>query len=370
MRVLHVIDTLKGGGVENLLLNIVPHVAEQGLEIAIMHLHNEPDMAPEFQANGVRVVGICKDRFRLFRRRRGEWKQWFSKARGFAQAFKPDIVHAHLECSYVFAPILADNLRVPVVHTVHTARAPWQTSSKLNVAILRRLILRRFRQAAKVLCVGEGARQYLAQLMPSRAGSIGIVENCVGDAYTAPLPLAKQPDYDFVMVGRLSPEKDHDLALRAFHILSTEQPGIRMAIVGFGEEEARIRALISELGLESCVELLGRKSATEVCDVLDRSKVYHMPSRFEGFGIAAAEALFRGLPSVLNDIPVLSHLFARLPGVFMAKPGCVQDHADRLREALAGWRIHDNRAYLERFTASRHLAALRAVYDEAVERRR
>lgn len=369
VRVLQVIDTLKGGGVENLLLNIVPHVGEQGIELAVMHLHNEPDMTPLFLAQGVPVIGICRDRFRYFRRNREEWNAQLEKAIAFAEEFRPEIIHAHLECSYLFAPIVGERLEIPVVHTVHTARAPWQTGGSFKVALLRKLILRRFKQAAKVLCVGEGARQYLAQLLPSLAQAIGVVENCVGDVYTRPLLKNKQSEFDIVMVGRLSPEKNHEIALRAFGILHRVQSDLRMAIVGFGSEEKRLVSLIEELGLEDNVEMLGRKDAEDICDILDRSRVYHMPSSYEGFGIAAAEALFRGLPSVLNDIPVLSQLFGRLPGVWLAKPDEIEDHALKLAEALKVTDVHDHRDYLSRFTASRHVALLRSVYDEALEMR-
>lgn len=367
---LQVIDTLKGGGVENLLLNILPHIGEQRIDLAVMHLHNEPEMTSLFTSQGVPVIGICKDRFRYFRRSREEWNAQLAKALVFARDFQPEIIHAHLECSYLFAPIIGEKLEVPVVHTVHTARAPWQTSGNLKVALLRKLILRRFKQAAKVLCVGEGARQHLAQLLPTMAKDIGVIENCVGDVYTRPLPGLKETDFDVIMVGRLSPEKNHDLALRAFAILQRQDPNLRMAIVGFGAEEDRIGALSSELGIEKNVLLLGRKDASEICDLLDRSRAYHMPSSYEGFGIAAAEALFRGLPSVLNDIPVLSQLFGRLPGVWLANPGEEDDHAAKLAAALKDDTMRDHRGYLNRFTASHHVALLRSAYDEALEMRR
>ncbi|MFY9233490.1 MAG: glycosyltransferase [Fimbriimonadaceae bacterium] len=367
MRVLHIIDTLRGGGVETLLLNIVPHVHEQGIELAVMHLHNEPDMVPLFVSHGVPVVGICKDRFRYFRRDRKDWVEQIDKAMAFASEFRPDVIHAHLECSYVFAPIIADKLGVPVVHTVHTARAPWQTSTQFRVALLRKIILRRFKQAARVVCVGEGARQYLAQLVPRMAREIAVVENCVADVYTRPLPATKRFDFDIVMVGRLSPEKNHALALRAFARLREIKPGLKVGIVGFGVEEDAIRSLRDELAMGLSVELLGRKSAEQICDVLDRSRVYHMPSQFEGFGISAAEALYRGLPSVLNDIPVLSQLFGRLPGVWLAKDEDIDDHAEKLSLALDDSSVHDHRDYLKLFTASHHVALLRAVYDEAIE---
>jgi glycosyltransferase involved in cell wall biosynthesis len=367
VRVLQVIDTLRGGGVENLLLNIVPHVHEQDIELGVMYLHNEPDLVPVLQAQNVPVIGICRDRFRYFKRERQEWAEQIERALTFAKELKPDVIHAHLECSYLFGPIVGDRLNVPVVHTVHTARANWQTSQNLRISLLRRLILRRFRQSAKVLCVGEGARQFMAQLAPRLLRKMSVVENCVGDVYTSPLPTEKKRRYDVVMVGRLSPEKNHELALRAFAKVREKRPGIAMAVVGFGSEEPRIRLVRKELGLDDCVHLLGRKDAAEVREILDESHVYHMPSSFEGFGIAAAEALFRGLPSVLNDIPVLSQLFGRLPGVWLGRPGDIDHHAEQLLKALEDDSIHDHRDYLKRFTASTHVAQLRAVYDEAME---
>lgn len=354
---------------ENLLLSIVPHVHEQDIELAVMHLHNEPDLVPVLRAQGVPVIGICKDRFRYFRRNRAEWREQLERALAFAEPLKPDVIHAHLEASYLFAPILAKKLGgVPVVHTVHTARAPWQTSGNLRIALLRRLILRRFAQSAKVLCVGEGARQYLAQLAPGLAGKTAVVENCVADVFTRPLPATKEYKFDIVMVGRLSPEKNHVFAMVVIADLMRSNPHLRVAVIGFGAEEQAIRSKIEACKLENNVTMLGRLPAEKVCTVLDRSHVHYMPSAFEGFGIAAAEALFRGLPSVLSDIPVLSSLFGKLPGVWTAKLGDVHAHSMALSKALDDQLVHDHHQYLRRFTASMHVAQLRAIYDEAVNR--
>lgn len=61
----------------------------------------------------------------------------------------------------------------------------------------------------------------------------------------------------FVTVGRLSPEKNHARLIRAFAAVHTANPGTRLWIVGGGPLRAELERLVTALGLEGCVSLLG-----------------------------------------------------------------------------------------------------------------
>ena len=366
IRVLKVIDTLRGGGVENLLLNIVPHLDDAGIDLSVLHLHNEPDLVPALRAMGVPTEGLCPGRFRWFRTSRAERTERDAKALSFGSEWAPDVVHTHLEASYLYGPWLAEQLRVPVVHTVHSARAPWQIERSPRIALLRSLILRRFSRSQRVLCVGQGVADFLAELMPRAAHRLEVLENCVGDAFAAPIAAA-EPEFDVAIVGRMGPEKNQAYALQALARVRERVPALSVGFVGFGAEDANLRGLCRDLQLDDAVRFLGRLDTPEVISVLDRSRAFTMPSRFEGFGISAAEALFRGLPCVLSDIDVFRKLFGGRKGVWLAPLDNVNAYAAALEQALAAPR-RDHRAFLERFSPQLHVAHLRAVYDDAVSK--
>lgn len=367
VKVLQVIDTLRGGGVENLLLNIVPHVADAGIELCVLHLHNEADLVPTLRAHGVPTEGVCENRFRWFRTPRSERDLRDARALSHAEAWAPDIIHTHLEASYLYGPWLGARLGVPVVHTVHSAGAPWQIQSTPRIRLLRHLILREFARSSGVVCVGEGVRAFLEPWMGRASHRLVVVENCVGDAFTGPMRPLLDPEYDVAVVGRFGPEKNQAYTLDALACWAAQDPNVRAAFVGFGSEEGALRAKVAALGLDSHVSFLGRLEAPEVCGVLDRSRVFTMPSRFEGFGIAAAEALNRGLPCVLSDIPVFRQLFGDMPGVGLCPFDEPQHYADLLQAAALEPR-RDHREALTRFSPQTHVAQLRSLYLGALEK--
>jgi glycosyltransferase involved in cell wall biosynthesis len=79
----------------------------------------------------------------------------------------------------------------------------------------------------------------------------------------------------------------------------------RFVIAGDGVDEVKARRQVAEHGLSSRVEFLGRVEAAQKFDLLARSQVVCMPSRYEAFGMVAMEALACGTPVLAFDLPPL-----------------------------------------------------------------
>jgi glycosyltransferase involved in cell wall biosynthesis len=113
-------------------------------------------------------------------------------------------------------------------------------------------------------------------------------------------PLTEESD--IIFVGRLIKEKHVDLLVRAFGILSSEQPELRLLIIGEGPERDSIEKIIHELSLEDRIYYRGFKdNHDEIIARMKAAKVFVMPSTREGFGITSLEALACGLPVVTVD---------------------------------------------------------------------
>lgn len=105
-------------------------------------------------------------------------------------------------------------------------------------------------------------------------------------------------------VGRLSATeryKGHDQVLRAMPGMLRELPDLRYLIGGRGDDEGRLRALTSELGLEDHVTFTGFIPADELADHYRLCDLYVMPSTGEGFGIVYLEALACGRPCLVGS---------------------------------------------------------------------
>jgi glycosyltransferase involved in cell wall biosynthesis len=103
-----------------------------------------------------------------------------------------------------------------------------------------------------------------------------------------------------VAVGRLSRQKNHPQLIRAMALL----PQARLEIIGAGEDEAELRALIAALKLEDRVTLLGQMPREEALRRAARADVFAQVSLFEGHSLALIEAARLGLPLVVSQVPV------------------------------------------------------------------
>lgn len=104
-----------------------------------------------------------------------------------------------------------------------------------------------------------------------------------------------------VTVGRMTPPKSYDLAVRAADELRKRGYKFRWSFVGDGVSRSRIESMIAEYNLEGYIELLGEKANPypymAVCDI------YVQTSSFEGFGLTVTEARILGKAEVCTNFP-------------------------------------------------------------------
>lgn len=99
-------------------------------------------------------------------------------------------------------------------------------------------------------------------------------------------------------VGELNGNKNHETIIRA--IAKMDNPHAHYLICGQGPLEKHLYELIKKLKLEEQVKLLGyRKDIPEICKASD---VFAFPSKREGLGLAALEAMASGLPIVTSNV--------------------------------------------------------------------
>ncbi|MBR2726886.1 MAG: glycosyltransferase [Solobacterium sp.] len=97
-------------------------------------------------------------------------------------------------------------------------------------------------------------------------------------------------------VGRLAKQKGYDIMLDACEILKNRGLSFKWFILGKGYLEEDIRKTITEKQLDDYVVLLGARA--NPYPYFKQADIYVQTSRFEGFGIALAEARILNIPVV------------------------------------------------------------------------
>ena len=104
-----------------------------------------------------------------------------------------------------------------------------------------------------------------------------------------------------ISVGRLSYQKNFELAIEIASKVLIENPEWNWDVYGKGEEESHLRALIERKGISDRFHLCG-----QVEDLYERYKNYSlmvMTSRYEGFPMSLLEGLGNSLPLISFDVP-------------------------------------------------------------------
>ncbi len=197
-----------------------------------------------------------------------------------------DLVHtAHLP-----AP---RELSLPYSLTLHDLRNLEPSASFARRLASERVVRRAVRDAAVVITVSETVGAALVQrfdLDPARAF---VVPNAAD--HFEPLARTTRDDAPLLHVGHVEPRKNLELVIRAL-ALDPRLP--RFVAVGAEKdrEAERLRKLAAELGVGARVQFEGAFEERELASLYAGAACVVLPSRVEGFGIAALEAARARVP--------------------------------------------------------------------------
>jgi len=180
-------------------------------------------------------------------------------------------------------------------------------------------------------------------------------------------PAGLDPDRPLVLyVGRLSPEKDIEVLLRAHRLLHREC-GSQLLIVGAGPLGRVARRFARR---QPGVVYLGPCDyGEELADLYRAADVVAVPGRNEAFCLVVLEALACGLPVVAAEQGGPSVLLAPSGLGHLARPGDPADLASKILEAIAhgSGGSRERRAFAEEnFTWEKSFEKLLAVYESVI----
>ena len=224
--------------------------------------------------------------------------------KGVALARQADVIVAGREIAsgLLIGTLLAKLARRPLAVTVHNnVDAALQHH---GTARHRRNVLACLRAADSLIPVSSGLEAGLLELgLPAQG--IKVIENGLdADRLRAlaaePAPFIRSETPLIFGLGRLAAQKGFDVLIRAHaRALRDGAPDHRVVIAGQGPDLGALQALAAELGVGSSVEFLG--FLANPFPVLRQADLFALPSRWEGFALALAEAVILQIPSVAAD---------------------------------------------------------------------
>lgn len=161
-----------------------------------------------------------------------------------------------------------------------------------------------YERADKIVTISDRCVESFKLHFPDLSDKIEMIENISSSVIINGLseeyevPEYQEGQVNILSVGRLCHQKGYDLGLKAFHMLETKVK-YHWFIMGAGEQEAELRNMILEFGLEDKVSLIGLRS--NPYPYIGKCDIFFQPSRYEGKSIALDEAMILNRPIAANS---------------------------------------------------------------------
>ena len=171
------------------------------------------------------------------------------------------------------------------------------------------------------------------------------------------------------VVSRLEPIKGMDLVVPAFAEVLMRFPEVRLLVVGDGSLRATMELQAVELGCADRITWVGRQPQEELPHWYGQMDIVLMPSRSEGFGLTAIEAMANGCVVVASEVGGLPEvvrdgecgLLHRSEDVLdVAAKVCTLLGDNKLYERLRSQSLHE----VEKYSFTRYATLVNNLYDK------
>ncbi len=210
---------------------------------------------------------------------------------------RPDVLHAHWLLPGGLVAALVPRRGARLVVTLHGPDA--ELAASRLAGPLARFVARR---ADTLLAVSEPLARRAEQVLGLEEGAVGVARLPLPSGL-APSPL---PDGDLRLLaaGRASIEKGFDVLLAALAL--PDASDWHATVVTEGPERSRLEAQAGVLG--DRIRFLDLMPRAKLFDLIGEHHAVVVPSRSEGLGMFAVEALALGRPVVASEVGGLTEV--------------------------------------------------------------
>ncbi|BAK83011.1 glycosyltransferase family 4 protein [Komagataeibacter medellinensis] len=316
MRILYLINSLNGGGAERPLPAVIGLMRACGHSVRVVALARKAGNAIAW----LEAAGID---YHIVDDRDPERFASLWQTMAYVRANRPDLLWTSLTRATLFGQLIGRALGIPV--------ASWQHSAFLKPA--NRFLLRRTRNMSAFWVADSDfvARVTQRQLAvpPERICTWPLFEANAAAPVATPWQGKKDAVFHIGSLGRLEPEKNMELPIRAMAVIRERMPEarIRLSLCGSGSQMAHLKALAAGQG---GADINFEGFQPDPLAFCRRLHVYVQPSHFEGLCIAVHEAMQAGLPVIATPVGAIPDIIRDGQSGFLLAPPTPEALAERI----------------------------------------
>lgn len=297
MKILQVVTSLRTGGAEKLIVDIVPKYRERGFDVDVLLFDGrETPFKGQLEGTGIKVYSLGNG---------GSVYNPFHIFELLPYLRKYDIVHTHNTACQLFAAIGSVLCSVVLCTTEHNT-----SNRRRGLKWYRSIDKWMYSRYRKIICISPSTENNLRESINDYSDKICTISNgIVVKNYLTAIPIDKSKVSKFpkrkviAMVAGFRYQKDQETLIRSMTLLPENA---ELWLVGDGERRAVIEQCIKQYKLEHRVLLLGIRS--DVASILRSVDIVVQSSYWEGFGLAAVEGMAAGKPVVASAVEGLAQV--------------------------------------------------------------
>ncbi len=370
MHVAHISKVTGIAGSETHLLMLLPGLAGQGVDVTMIMLEDPSRRADDFY-EAMSAKGITVERVEI-----GSHID-LTLTKRLAETFKqlkPDIVHTHLIHADLYGTAAAGRAGVRGIVSSRHNDNPFRSNPAIKLANRQAM-----RRADRVITISEALNRFVREVEGIEAEKVKTVHYGLEPPEfpaNAREEGRRRFGYDgdrpvIGMFGRLIEQKGVDTLINAFVQVQQAVPDAALLIVGDGDRRAELEQLAASLGIKNTVTFTGW--VPQAYKLIPTCDLIAMPSRWEGFGLVALEAMGSARPLIASRVSALPEIVVDGETGLLVPPDdpellaeaivpVLADHSLASRMGEAGYR-----RLVGSFSVSKMIQGTLSVYEEMIK---
>lgn len=316
MRVLVILDSLRLGGAEVLMVNLALHLRSRGVELIFCGLGEGDNLVSTLEKNDFSYYSFgVNDRVRF---------TIISQLITILRNDKIDLILSNhfRQLLHVFFPAVI--LRIPLIHIEHDC------STYLENGKYRRFLSWMSHKVNTLVTISDQLGDWYRDEARKLRCEVEVITNGIDTDRFKPLPQTEQhvkkerlealglPEDTFLLgaCARLVPVKNIEYMLQLLAVLRKQGENCSLLVVGEGVQREKLEQMAVELELQDAVRLIGASSS--VSEYLQIFDLYLLTSHDEGMPLAILEAIATGVPVFSHDVGNLAEVITDETGVLFS----------------------------------------------------